>query len=206
MSWEGAPNFRWTKFYKGQRFRVRCEELNAPLPTREASYKLANAWWERKLAELKRPDPRTETLNRYRRQDLEEKVAQGRAAERILWAMSFDELRQKEEVLRARNLPPETLRALGIPSLNAAEVLDKYHPTERVIENAAKLDGKPVEKNRTISHQAERFLSRQLARGKSPATFADLRTLLKKAQTCPHLKPDMDVAKIDGEALGNFYV
>jgi hypothetical protein len=52
MSWDGAPYFRWNKMYRGTRYRVTCQELGAMLFTQEGSYKLANAWWEKKLAEV----------------------------------------------------------------------------------------------------------------------------------------------------------
>ena len=30
MTWEGAPSFRWVKMYKGTRFKITCDQLNAP--------------------------------------------------------------------------------------------------------------------------------------------------------------------------------
>lgn len=52
MSWEGRPYYRWVKMHKGVRYRVSCEELQAKDWTREATWKLANAWWEKKQLEL----------------------------------------------------------------------------------------------------------------------------------------------------------
>ena len=52
MTWEGPPNFRWSKMYKGTRYRVTCDELKAHVDTKEATWKAANEWWERKLANL----------------------------------------------------------------------------------------------------------------------------------------------------------
>src|SRR5262245_44674222 len=52
MSWEGTPNYRWVKMYKGARYRVTCHELNAVAFTKEGSVSLANQWWLRKKAEL----------------------------------------------------------------------------------------------------------------------------------------------------------
>lgn len=52
MSWEGAPAFRWRKMHKGNCYRVSCQELGATVWTQEATYRLANQWWEKKLAEL----------------------------------------------------------------------------------------------------------------------------------------------------------
>lgn len=60
MSWEGAPAYRWVKMYKGVRYRVSCQELNAMVWTKEGSSRLANAWWGRKLAELNAAQTRAE--------------------------------------------------------------------------------------------------------------------------------------------------
>lgn len=57
MSFEGPPKYRWVKMYKGVRYRVTCEELKAMVWTQEATWKAANAWWERKLATLLAPSP-----------------------------------------------------------------------------------------------------------------------------------------------------
>src|SRR5262245_34781307 len=64
MSWEGAPAFRWVTMYKGVRYRVTCEELGAMVYTKDGSAKLANAWWEKKLAELNGVPARTEIVRR----------------------------------------------------------------------------------------------------------------------------------------------
>jgi integrase len=54
MSWEGHPHFRWSKMFKGTRYRVFCCDLPITRAawTKESSYQAANAWWERKRAEL----------------------------------------------------------------------------------------------------------------------------------------------------------
>jgi integrase len=50
MSWI-AKTATWMKEYKKRKYAVSCRQLGAP-PTKEGSYKLANAWWERKKAEI----------------------------------------------------------------------------------------------------------------------------------------------------------
>ena len=63
MSWEGSPAYRWVKMYKGVRYRVTCQELGATIWTQEGSGKLANEWWDRKLAELvPKPDAATRVM------------------------------------------------------------------------------------------------------------------------------------------------
>jgi integrase len=64
MSWEGAPAFRWVKMYKGTRYRISCAELGAMVWTKEATAKLANAWWEKKRAELDGDPVRVEAARR----------------------------------------------------------------------------------------------------------------------------------------------
>ncbi len=53
-TFEGMPNSRWVKMYAGERYRVTCAELHLPPEkwTKELSYQAANAWWEKKLAEI----------------------------------------------------------------------------------------------------------------------------------------------------------
>jgi integrase len=52
MSWEGSPNFRWVKLYKGVRYRITCKELGAQVHTKDATRALANEWWLRKKEEI----------------------------------------------------------------------------------------------------------------------------------------------------------
>lgn len=205
MSWRGHPYYDWRKTYRGEEYRVTCEELNAPLPTAEASYRLANAWWEGKLAELNKPDPATELLNRYQTQDLLDKVAQGRAAEAMLLAMKVDKQRQAEEVLRSMQVSPETLRTMQVSNISATETMEKHFPMEKLIDVAEKADGKPVEKSKRLGHQVERFLTLEKARGKSQLTFFDLRNTIHKAMECPAIKPEMDIGEIDAKTISTFY-
>src|SRR4051812_35747781 len=51
-TFEGAPYYRWTKMYRGTRYRVSCAELGAVVWTKEGSCQKANEWWARKRAEL----------------------------------------------------------------------------------------------------------------------------------------------------------
>lgn len=43
MSWEGSPNYRWVRMYRGQRYRVNCDNLGMPR-TKDESYPAANGW------------------------------------------------------------------------------------------------------------------------------------------------------------------
>jgi hypothetical protein len=55
MSWEGAPNYRWVKMYKGVRYRVTCQELRCTVFTKHGSGHHADQWWRQKRAELEGP-------------------------------------------------------------------------------------------------------------------------------------------------------
>ena len=53
MTWE-IPRKRWRKVYQSRVYHVTPKELGCP-PTKEASYRVANAWWQKKKAELDAP-------------------------------------------------------------------------------------------------------------------------------------------------------
>lgn len=46
-TFEAGPNFRWTKMFRGKRYRVSCAELGLDREqwTKEGSYRAANQWW-----------------------------------------------------------------------------------------------------------------------------------------------------------------
>ena len=75
MSWDGSKD-RWVKMYKGQRYTVACSVLNAP-PSKEESYRQANAWWQKKRAEIDGErvtvDPRIEVLEEWSGQEITSK-------------------------------------------------------------------------------------------------------------------------------------
>ena len=50
MSWEGSPNYRWVKMYRGKRLDLL--RRTAISRTKEGSYQAANDWWQSKLATL----------------------------------------------------------------------------------------------------------------------------------------------------------
>ena len=54
MTW--VPSRKgWLKKYQGKMYSVSCRQLGTP-ETKEASYRQANDWWEKKLAELTGPE------------------------------------------------------------------------------------------------------------------------------------------------------
>src|SRR5262245_51831863 len=50
MTWAPSKH-RWRKMHKGQIHTVSCGALGCA-PTKEESYRAANAWWERRFSEL----------------------------------------------------------------------------------------------------------------------------------------------------------
>lgn len=57
MTWVPAAK-RWAKNYRGKNYAVSCKQLNAT-PTKEGSWRAANAWWLTKKAEIDAEDPRS---------------------------------------------------------------------------------------------------------------------------------------------------
>lgn len=50
LTWD-STRLRWRKVHRGKVYVISCKELGAP-PNKEGSYQAANAWWERKRAEI----------------------------------------------------------------------------------------------------------------------------------------------------------
>ncbi|HEX5471087.1 MAG TPA: hypothetical protein VFW73_04340 [Lacipirellulaceae bacterium] len=50
MNWEGHPYYRWVKMYRGQRYRISCDDLGVRRTqwTKEGSYHAANDWWRQR--------------------------------------------------------------------------------------------------------------------------------------------------------------
>lgn len=180
MSWEGAPKYRWVKMFKGTRYRVTCEELGAMVWTAEGSYRLANEWWRKKLAELTQPHPTTATLDRHEIGDLKEVIARGEAAKAMLTLKTED------------------------PGLRETFYTPKLHD-HIVASVAAKLEPEMVPPDRALSKLAERFLAVEQARGKAAGTFGDLAYYVRKIQTdCPLLR-SLDASTINEATVTDFY-
>lgn len=195
MTWEPGKT-RWRKMHKGTLHIVSCAELNAPIYTKEASYKLANAWWERKLAELNQPDPAQELLDRYEVMDLRETINRAKR-----------ELHAAQEALRLKGYTPQEDDDNDLWE-HARRLANKPDGTldHRIVAGiVGHLEDEPVQTDRTIGHQAERFLELEKARGMKPRTHQDLSAFIHKAIRCPHLSEKMDVGKIKEQTLTNLY-
>jgi hypothetical protein len=190
MTWQEKKR-RWVKMHQSKMYIVSCFQLNPPLDTKEASYRLANAWWQKKLIELQpKPDPATAAMKRHKEADLLDTIERGEAAKKMLNALRGDPYRvrfkednEEYEILPRQRTTPETI-------LHADTELS---PT-------------PLQTDLTIGHQVQRYLDHEAARGKQPTTFQNLRYFITKLTSqCPHLKPEASVSTIKGPLLNDVY-
>ena len=186
MSWEGPPNFRWVKMHKGVRYRVSCDELGAPR-TKADSYQAANLWWEHKLVEIGAAPAvpeRQEALAEIER--------------KITWAATHDPdllqgLKRTKALIETEapgELVPDdgatieqniaSLRALGafVHDDLDPEVLQHFFGDRRLWEDRLKR-ANVVERQRTVGHNLDQFLSEQRHQQK-PATHKELSAYLRK--------------------------
>jgi integrase len=182
MKWRGKPYYLWRKMYKGVRYTVTCEQLNAPVYTEEGSYRLANAWWQRKLGELQpKIDPTIERLQGYEIMDLVEAIQRGQAAQLLLAAKNIQEYEKR---------PNHELDSILEAARGSAEIFE----------------GQPVPADQSVGTYADKYLAVERARGKAPATYADLAKCLGKLLLeCPHLNRSTAAEKISEETLTATY-
>lgn len=180
MSFEPARG-RWSKLYKGTRYRVSCEELGCPISL-EASYQSANKWWENKLAELTAPNPALKTLA---------------SLDDVMLATAIEKGSAAKALSTAKRLQPATFeRPDAKPQL-----------IHIVAANASKLLDTPLDEEKTLGKVIDRFLSIELARGKAPGTFGDLAQSIRKLQNdCRHLRATLDATTISETTVTDFYL
>lgn len=179
--------------YKGARYRVSCEELGAMVWTKEASVSLANAWWERKLAELTGPSPAARVLQAVEEMPIEklrEMMERGDAVKRILAELPF---------VTGGLEAAEVAKVVGAPVPPGLEA-------ERLHEVVAKVAGPAAAKpDRTFKYHAERFLT--LARGSvKPMTYVEIRDTVRDMYSAPGISEQMDVGTLDEEKVEGIYL
>ena len=97
---------RWTKFYRGKRYFVSCRQLDVP-ETKEASWRAANEWWERRKGVANSPteDDRIERATRISNlvRDFSKLDDDTRreAVEALLGVGSFDSLKSQADAMLA---------------------------------------------------------------------------------------------------------
>ena len=156
MTWDPA-NRRWRKLHRGSRYVVSCRQLGVP-ETKDASFRAANLWWGRKLAEIEARQPRRphqDTVEELRRREAwslrHDPGSAGRLSSEI----------QEIERLDDGDLHPSLVREgyLGSPVARAVwEDRLSRQPEE------------PVPSDLTVGVQIDRWLDGQEARVKAGAT------------------------------------
>lgn len=161
MSWEGSPKNRWVKMYRGARYRVTCQELGAMVFTQEGSYKLANAWWKKKKADIDGADgipgvadPVRRTLEAYSGEPVAAKPDADKVARKLM--AEFPTLPQEamQAIVGAMrgHVDPSLVRP-SVVGVHQGEqsigvLVDKYLSAEQIRERAGKIGGGRAVNNR----------------------------------------------------------
>lgn len=180
MSWEGAPNYRWVKMYKGVRYRVTCDELGAMVPTQEASSKLANQWWRKKQAEIDGPSPIGRILDAVEEipiEKLQEMMTRGNAVRQILAELPF----VKQQIARE-----EIEKIVGEPIESDAQAIEKLGSiVSKVTEPAATV-------SHFFRHHTDRFLA--LMHGECGAmSYREINEFIVALYGSKKITPEMDI-------------
>jgi integrase len=192
MSWEGAPKYRWVKMHEGLRYRVSCEQLGAMVYTQEATVAMANAWWEKKLAELRGPSPVARVIQAVEEvpiEKLRQMMERGDALRQILAELPF----VKTELGRE-----EVARIVGEPVADQAEAVAKLGSVVAKVTDHAET---PID--RTFEHHAERFLN--FVRGK-PKSFKEIRDLVLSLYDATGLSKGMAVTELNEEKVEGIFL
>jgi hypothetical protein len=179
MNYDGAPNYRWRKMYKGKTYAVTCEQLGAMVWTKEASGKLADAWWRKKLAEIEEPRRLVEAQADH--------LADRAAAVGVELSLLDTKAKLREAVTDEELLA----RALARVDELKARVMGAAEQAP-----AAGFD---------LASHAGRFLALERARGKAAGTYGDLAYYIDKLQKdCPLLQK-ADVRRVNESTVSGFY-
>jgi integrase len=117
MSWVASTR-RWKKMHRGKLYVVSCRQLGVP-ETKEASWRAANDWWQQQEgnADLPTEDDRIARAVRFNRlvQDFGELDEESRrlAAEALLGAGAYDNLKSQRDVVLASMTAPSPERTMG---------------------------------------------------------------------------------------------
>jgi integrase len=182
--------------YKGQRYRVTCTELRAMIYTKEASGKLANAWWEKKVAELKGPSPVAQVLQAVDEMPLHklrELMERGDAVKRILAELPF---------VKADFAPEEVGRIVGESVADEDEALGKISEVVGKI-----IEGGGAQTGRSLKHHGERFLA--LTCGTTgPMSYREVHDFVTSlySATAAGLSEEMDIGELNEEKVEGVYL
>jgi|SRR5271166_5254682 len=162
MTWEPRKD-RWRKIYKGKLYTVSCYRLGVP-PTKEASYKAANAWWLAKRAEIEGNHPLS-----YHIEELERRRDWCRLRGENRQAADYD-----DAISEVRGWRPEDIRFDKLQqqiSLPVSEVWQRIAtPSPEVWQDRIERDRpESIPEEGTIRGQAVRWLAGQEVKVKAGA-------------------------------------
>jgi integrase len=169
MTWDKSKQ-RWKKLYKGGWHRVTCTELGCP-PTKEDSYQAANAWWQKRLAEVNRTVELTSPS--WFRARVQEQLERRRD-----WARDYGDDALAEAVGRSLE------HFHSHPEIPAEALKERYLPYGLLWSDrfARSRTGPAVPSDRSVGGLIDRYLAGEQARvasgGLSVPAFANCRRSL----------------------------
>lgn len=211
MTWEGSPNYRWSKMYKGTRYRVSCDDLRAPR-TKEGSYLRANDWWLKKLAQLdvQRIDPeRQEILDAiqtkldYAANHAPELVEELQATrEAALTEVPGEIVASDADVIRD-NMEIARMVGVVIPEDLDPEFAQQWFGDRRLWQERLK-NHRTTETNRTVGFQLEKFLE-EVKLSQKPKTFLEFSSYLRSTLGTDVWTAETSVDNVDEQTISRHY-
>lgn len=186
MNWEGAPNYRWVKMYRGRRYRVSCDELGCPR-TKEDSFQQANNWWRERRDQASQPvlsDEQLETLEdlnhklEYAAADSPDLLGDLQQAKFTVLQGSGDEFARPDDRTIAENLELARLFGIQVPADLDRAVIEQFFGNRRLWQERLSRF-KRVERDKTVGKNLNDFLAEQ-KRQQRPATYDELQSYFER--------------------------
>ncbi len=211
MSWEGSPNYRWVKMFRGHRYRVSCDDLKSPR-TKEGSYQAANDWWQSQLARL-----RVETIDPERAEQLDalalklsyaanhapELVPALEATQQHIRQEPPGEIILDDDTTIRKNLDMARMMGIVVPPDLDPTILQQLFGDRRLwTERLSRV--RKTEKDKTISYQLDKFLTEQRQQQK-PATHKELALYLKRLMSTEIWTAETSAETIDEQTVTRHY-
>ncbi len=208
MSWEGHPQYRFTKMFKGVKYYVTCRQLGLTELhqwTKANAYPLANTWWLAKRAEIDGNNPALVTgkllnavLDQNSVDDLQKLIEKGEAARRTL--KSFEIAAFEDTGGRSLEIGAEVIRK--------NEKLDS-NLAPNIVNDAKILLPDNKQRIRTLNYHIEKWLELK-ATNCSPLYYSECLIASKEWQNCRFndrqiMSGDMDIVVITHGLISEFY-
>jgi integrase len=196
--------------WKGRRYRVSCDDLRSPR-TKEESFRAANAWWEKKVAQLT-----LQTLERQQAEQLAEIQSKmdwaaqrqpellphlEETKERIL-ANPDEPVLEDDETIH-ENLAVARLMGIEVPPTLDPIFLRHFFGNRRIWQERFATH-KQTEANKTIGYQLERFLAEQRTRQR-PRTHQEVAKFLRQTLGTEVWAKETSVESVDEQTVERFY-